>query len=241
MIEPKPLSVLPASLMRNNFLKRLLGAPFHTLSKLHYLPVGFVTSLLIWGSVLLYFRPLKGGCHTTSDDLFSFYFDNCYALISSTLNWFTLILKPHNFHGMRFQLKLIFVNMGTSFYARIDKMMFISMHSPSLYRWTILMKKFLGTIHLSKFCADLLEIFFRDWYCNLTYDDFLQHNCDPSVFGTMLQNRAYCFTAYVLLTKISENPEEWIIYLEEIIIDFFFIFHFCFIVEHILIFVLIFT
>ena len=36
------LSKLLASLMKNNFPKRAWGAPFHTLSILYYVPVGFV-------------------------------------------------------------------------------------------------------------------------------------------------------------------------------------------------------
>ena len=57
--------------MRNCFPKRLLGAPFRTLSKLYDVPVGFVHPRF-WGCVLLYLRSPKGGCCSISDDLSCF-------------------------------------------------------------------------------------------------------------------------------------------------------------------------
>ena len=64
------LSKLLAALMRNNFPKRPSGAPLHTLSKLYYIPVGFVTPFLLWGCVLLYLWSPKGCCCSISDDLY---------------------------------------------------------------------------------------------------------------------------------------------------------------------------
>ena len=58
-----------ASLMKNYFPKRPSDAPLHTLSKLYDVSVGFVTPPLIWYSIFLYLRSLKGGCCLISDDL----------------------------------------------------------------------------------------------------------------------------------------------------------------------------
>ena len=62
------LSKLLASLMRYYFPNRTSGVPLHTLSKLYYVPVGFVPNLF-WGSVLLYLRSSKGDCCSISDDV----------------------------------------------------------------------------------------------------------------------------------------------------------------------------
>ena len=66
------MSKLLASLMRNYFPKRPLGAPLHTLSKIYDVPVGYVTPPpLFWGWILLtgILRSPKGGCCSISDDL----------------------------------------------------------------------------------------------------------------------------------------------------------------------------
>ena len=57
-----------ASLMSNNFPKQPSDALLHTLSKLHNIPVGFVTSPS-FETVLLYLRSPKWGCRSISDDL----------------------------------------------------------------------------------------------------------------------------------------------------------------------------
>ena len=55
--------------MRNNFPKRRLSAPLHTLSKLYDISVGFCgPPPLVWGSVLLYFAVAEGWL-SSSDDL----------------------------------------------------------------------------------------------------------------------------------------------------------------------------
>ena len=55
--------------MRNYFLKRPSGAPRHTLSKLHDVPVGFVTPPPYLEAMHCFKCSTKGGCCSISNDL----------------------------------------------------------------------------------------------------------------------------------------------------------------------------
>ena len=83
------MSKLLASLIRNYFPKRSWGTLLHTLSKLYDVPVGFVNPPPhLWGCVLLYLQPPKGGCCSITDDLSC----SCNRLDGNTL-WHEHIIR----------------------------------------------------------------------------------------------------------------------------------------------------